>query len=96
MASSLCELMWLRILLMELKLFKNSYLQLYCNNQATIPIVNNHAHHDRTKHIEIDMHFIEEKMDEGAIQVCFVKSSDQLANVLPPFGFNQYGKCAWT
>jgi hypothetical protein len=82
MASGLCELMWLRILLMELRLFNNSPLLLYCDNQATISLVNNPVHHDRTKHTEIDRHFIKEKMDEGVIQVCFVKSRDQLADVL--------------
>jgi hypothetical protein len=82
MASGLCELMWLRILLMELKLFNNSPLRLYCDNQAAINIVNNPVHHDRTKHVEIDRHFIKEKMDQGVIQVCFVNSRDQLADVL--------------
>ena len=48
----------------------------------SINIVNNLVHHDRTKHIEIDRHFIKEKMDEGVIQVCFVRSGDQLADVL--------------
>uniref|UniRef100_A0ACD5U205 Uncharacterized protein n=1 Tax=Avena sativa TaxID=4498 RepID=A0ACD5U205_AVESA len=68
MASGLCELMWLRILLMELGLFDNAPLQLYCDNQATISLVNNPVHHDRTKHIEIDRHFIKEKIDEGLLQ----------------------------
>ena len=82
MASGLCELMWLRILLMQLKkLFNNSPLRLYCDNQATVNIVNIHVHHDRTKHIEIDRHFIKEKIDEGVVQVCFGKSRDQLADV---------------
>ena len=46
MASGLCELMWLQILLTELHLYCGSSLQLYCDNQATINMVNNSVHHD--------------------------------------------------
>lgn len=82
MASGLCELMWLRLLLTELQMFKGEPLQLYCDNQATINIVNNPVQHDRTKHIEIDRHFIREKLEEGTLQVNFVRSGDQLADIL--------------
>ena len=57
-------------------------IQVYCDNQATINIVNNPVYHDRTKHIEIDRHFIREKLDEGLFQISYVKSVDQLADVL--------------
>jgi hypothetical protein len=82
MASGLCELMWLRILLAELHLCCGLPLQLYCDNQATINMVNNPVHHDRTKHVEIDRHFIKEKVDDGMLQINFVKSGDQLADIL--------------
>jgi hypothetical protein len=82
MASGLCELLWLRLLLTELRLFRGGSLRLYCDNQAAINIINNPVHHDRTKHIEIDRHFIKEKLDEGELQVGFVKTGDQLADVL--------------
>lgn len=82
MIAGLCELMWLRTLLTELQLYDDAPLQLYCDNQAAINIINDPVHHDRTKHVEIDIHFIKEKLDEGALQVSFVKSVDQLADVL--------------
>lgn len=82
MASGLCEMMWLRILLSELRLFDGESIYLYCDNQAAINMVHNPVHHDRTKHIEIDRHFIKEKLDECALKITYVKSSDQLADVL--------------
>ena len=82
MDSGLCELMWLKTLLTELQLCSGAPIQVYCDNQATINIVNNLVYHDRTKHIEIDRHFIREKLDEGLFQISYVRSVDQLADVL--------------
>ena len=82
MASGLCELMWIKGLLRELRLHKSTPLQLYCDNQAAINIVHNPVHHDRTKHVEIDRHFIKEKLEEGVLQVTYVKSVNQLADIL--------------
>ena len=38
-------------------------MKLYYDNKATISIAQNPVQHDRTKHVEIDRHFIEEKID---------------------------------
>jgi hypothetical protein len=82
MVSGLCELMWLKILLSELRLFDGAPMCLYCDNQAAVNIVHNPVHHDRTKHIEIDRHFIKEKLNEGVLKITYVRSSDQLADIL--------------
>ena len=82
MASGLCELMWLRILLSELGLIVDMPICLYCDNQAAINMVHNPVHHDRTKHVEIDRHFIKEKLDEGVLKITYVRSSGQLADIL--------------
>ena len=77
MASGLCELLWLRLLLTELRLFKGGPLRLHCDNQAAINIVNNPVQHDRTKHVEIDSFFIKEKLDEGIIELNYVSAGHQ-------------------
>lgn len=49
-------------------------ISLYCDNKAAIGIAHNHVHHDRTKHIEVDRHFIREKLLCGQICIPFVKT----------------------
>jgi hypothetical protein len=74
-AHGVCELIWLQILLSELKLFRDKPSMLYYDNKAAIDIANNPVHHDRTKHIEIDRHFIKEKLDRGIICLPYVNST---------------------
>ena len=56
-------------------------MTLYCDNKAAISIAHNPIQHDRTKHIEIDRHFIKEKLNKGVICMPFVKSEDHPADV---------------
>jgi ATP sulfurylase len=55
---------------------------LYCDNKAAINIANNPVQHDRTKHVEIDRHFIKEKLDSGVICLPYITSASQVADVL--------------
>jgi hypothetical protein len=82
MAHGLCELLWLHILLTELGLGQSKPLMLYCDNKAAIDIANNPVQHDRTKHVEVDRHFIKEKLDRGVVCMPYVTSANQIADVL--------------
>ncbi|KAI5326840.1 hypothetical protein L3X38_035914 [Prunus dulcis] len=57
-------------------------MELYCDNQAARETTNNLVQHDRTKHVEVDRHFIKEKLVDKLIDIPFVKSQEQLADVL--------------
>ena len=57
-------------------------MNLYCDNRAAIQIAQNLVQHDQTKHGEIDTHFIKEKLEAKIVKLPFVKSEDQLADVL--------------
>ena len=81
-ALTLCEMMWLKSLLKELRVLKNETMLLHCDNIAAINIANNPVQFNRMKHVEIDRFFIKEKMDSGALKLEYVKSRDQLADFL--------------
>ena len=82
MAKGICELLWLRRLLSEIGFGPESRMNLYCNNKAVIEISHNPVQHDRTKHIEIDKHFIKQNLEEGVINIPFERSENQLADIL--------------
>lgn len=57
-------------------------MKLYFDNKAAISIAQNTVQHDCTKHVEIDSHFIKEKIEDGAICMPFVPTSQQIADIL--------------
>lgn len=61
-----CEIIWLELVLEELKVTKELPMKLYHDNKATLSITHNPLHRDRTRHMKIDKHFIKWKM-EGTI-----------------------------
>ncbi|RVW84366.1 Retrovirus-related Pol polyprotein from transposon RE2 [Vitis vinifera] len=81
MALATCELIWLKHLLRELRFGKDEQMKLICDNQAALHIASNPVFHERTKHIEVDCHFIREKIASGCVATNFVKSNDQLADI---------------
>jgi len=56
--------------------------QLNCDNKASISISENSVQHDKTKHVEVDKHFMKEKIEDSSIELPFVRSEDQLADIL--------------
>lgn len=52
MASTTCDLIWLKILLEDLGIACNTHLILHYDNQAAMNITANHVFHERTKHID--------------------------------------------
>ncbi|RVW31461.1 Retrovirus-related Pol polyprotein from transposon RE1 [Vitis vinifera] len=81
-AQGLCELLWLKIILDDLRIKWDGSMKLYCDNKSAINIAHNPIQHDRTKHIEIDKHFIKEKLEEGVVCMSYIPSEHQLVDIL--------------
>ncbi|CAL1397449.1 unnamed protein product [Linum trigynum] len=82
MASTVSEVIWLRFLLIELGVPQHSPTPLHCDNQAALHIAANPVFHERTKHVEMDCHFVRERVVTGEIAPLKVSSSSQLADIL--------------
>lgn len=81
MAHTACEMFWLKNLMGELGFAYDEPLPMHCDNQAAIHIVSNHVFHERTKHIEVDCHFIREAVMNRQINTPFTPSSEQIADI---------------
>lgn len=68
MACGVCEMLWLRYLLRGLGFQQKKVMDVYCDNKAAIDIAHNSVQHDRTKYVEVDSHFIKEKLDAQIVR----------------------------
>jgi hypothetical protein len=83
MSAATSEIIWLRLLLKELGHdFECKPTTLFCDNQAAIHIATNPVFHERTKHIEVDCHFVREKIVNKVIETTYIQSANQIADIL--------------
>ena len=81
MTLAICELIWLKHLLQELRFGNDEQTKLICDYQVTLHISSNPVFHERNKHSEVDCHFIIEKIASGCMTTSFVNSNDQLTDI---------------
>jgi len=88
------ESCWLRNLLLELHFPLSQATLVYCDNVSAIYLSCNPVQHQRTKHIEMDIHFVREKVARGQACVLHVHSRHQIADIftkgLPRVLFNDF------
>jgi hypothetical protein len=80
MVKEACELLWLRKILAELGMNPKNEMELYYDNKMVIGISHNLIQHNRTKHLEIDRHFINKKLDSHIISLPFVSYVEHIAS----------------
>ena len=81
LANGAAEAMWIESLLTEVGVSQQRVPILWCDNLGATYLTANPVFHARTKHIEIDFHFVRERVAAGALEVKFISSGDQLADV---------------
>ena len=60
---------------------QSSPTMIYCNNQSAIVLTKNPQFHARTKHIEIQFHFIREVVEDGQIRLEYIHTSQNTAYI---------------
>jgi len=81
MAAVTCELKWLKGLKRCLGIDHTSPMQLYCDSQSALHLAQNPVFHERTKHIEVDCHFLRDAVQDGTIATSHVSTHAQLADI---------------
>ncbi|KAL6565862.1 hypothetical protein OROHE_004917 [Orobanche hederae] len=81
MAAITCELKWLKGLLLSLGVHHSKAIPLFCDSQSALHIARNPVYHERTKHIEVDCHFVRDAITKGLIDPSYVHTKAQLADI---------------
>lgn len=82
MGSEVAEVVWLTTLMKELGDGIEMHVEVYSDSKTALQIVANSVFHEKTKHIEIDCHFIRQKIQEGLVKTKHVGTKDQTVDIL--------------
>ena len=80
MANATTETMWVQGLLKELGIQAPKAARLWCDNLGATYLSANPVFHARTKHIEVDFHFVRERVAQDLLQIRLVSTLDQVAD----------------
>jgi hypothetical protein len=93
-ANGVAEVTWLRQLVHELQTPSSRCTLVYYNNISAVYLSTNSVQHQRIKHVEIDLHFVREKVAIGQVRVLHVPTTSQFADIftkgLPSSVFNEF------
>ena len=80
-ANTVAESCWIRNLLLELHQPVSKATLVFCDNISSVYLSSNPVKHQRTKHVELDLHFVREKVAIGQVRVLHVPSAHQYADI---------------
>ncbi|KAF5450323.1 hypothetical protein F2P56_030684 [Juglans regia] len=81
LAMVVAELYWIQMLLKDLHIPLFSPPTVWYDNQSALALAANLAYHARTKHIEVDFHFIREEVVNGDVKLCYIFTIDQIGDL---------------
>ncbi|GJV74312.1 hypothetical protein Tco_1494307 [Tanacetum coccineum] len=81
MSRCCAQILWMRSQLKDYGFLFNK-IPLYCDNKSAIALSCNNVQHSRSKHIDIRHHFIREQVENGVVELYFVETNYQLADIL--------------
>jgi hypothetical protein len=81
LANATTELVWVQLVLRELGVSQPKAPSLWCDNLGATYLSVNPMFHARTKHIEVDFHFVRKRVAQKALEIRFIQSRDQLADI---------------
>ena len=81
LASTTVELCWIRQVLCDLGIYLVIPPKIWCYNVSALAIASNPVFHARTKHIEVDYHFVRERVLRKDLQIKYISTYDQLADI---------------
>lgn len=81
MATTTCELIWLKAVLTSFGIVHPRAMSLDCNGQSALYITQNSVFHERMKHIEVDCHYVRDEIQVGLISAQHVFTTEQLAGI---------------
>src|SRR5947199_2604157 len=82
MAHAAKEMVWLQYLLKDLGMSKYAPTTILCDNQGAISLAKNPTHHAKTKHVDVQLHFIRDHIEKGTIKVEYCPTEDMLADIM--------------
>ena len=81
MATTTCELKWLKGILSDLGVVHDKPMSIRCDSQTALHISKNPVFHECTKHIEVDCHFVRDEILKDNIRPSYVPTTAQLADI---------------
>ena len=94
-ANTTSEIIWLKSLLSELHLASNIAPKIWCDNIGATYLTANPVFHARTKHVEIDFHFVRERVATQQLSISYISAEDQIADIFTkPLSRQRFNKLA--
>ena len=82
MTAALIDILWLQNLLFKLHVSCSIILAIFCDNQSIVLLAANPILHSHSKHFELDLYFVRDKIAQKLVHVSHIPSTHQIADIL--------------